>query len=155
MYCLYLLLKDQDEPVMEEEMDIAARKKTIDPARAANYLVKLKKASTSIVNLLNQQHQATTVWFIHRRMQSYSLLLLQEQNWDQGHFEQLLTNWVVVCDQPFDEVEKPKFWQLLEYMHLRPSLHIPHHAAMKKRIMKMGEDTIEGVKKMIQVSIHF
>ena len=83
---------------------------------------------------------------------SYSLLLLQEQNWDQEHFEQLLANWVVVCDQPFDEVEKPEFWQLLEYTHLWPSLHIPHHGAMKKRIMKMGEDTVKGVKKMIQVS---
>ena len=153
MYCLYLLLKDRDEPVTEEEMDIAAGKKTIDPAQAADYLVKLEKASTSIVNLFNQQHQATTVWFLHWRMQSYSLLLLQEQNWDQGHFEQLLANWVVVCDQPFDEVEKPEFRQLLKYTHLRPSLHIPHRATMKKRIMKMGEDTVEGVKKMIQVSV--
>jgi hypothetical protein len=66
MYRLYLLLKDRDEPVTEEEMDIAAGKKTIDPARAADYLAKLEKASTSIVNLFNQQHQATTVWFLHQ-----------------------------------------------------------------------------------------
>jgi hypothetical protein len=35
-----------------------------------------------------------------------------------GHFEQLLADWVVACDQPFDEVEKPEFRRLLEYTHL-------------------------------------
>jgi hypothetical protein len=60
---------------------------------------------------------------------------------------------VVACDQPFDEVEKPEFRQLLEYTHLRPSLHIPYRGAIRKRIMKMGEDTVEGVKKMIKVSV--
>ena len=73
----------------------------------------------------------------------------QEQNWDQ---EKLLADWIVVCDQPFDKVEKPKFWRLLEYTHLRPSLHIPHHTAITKHIMTMGEDTVEGVRKMIEVT---
>jgi hypothetical protein len=81
----------------------------------------------------------------------YSSFFLQERNWDQNKFEQLLADWIVVCDQPFDEVEKPEFRQLLEYTHLRPSLHIPHRSAVKKRIMKMGEDTINGVKEMIRV----
>jgi hypothetical protein len=58
---------------------------------------------------------------------------------------------MVACDQPFDEVDKPEFRRLLEYTHLRPSLHIPHRHAMKSRIMKMGEDTIEGIKCMITV----
>jgi hypothetical protein len=58
---------------------------------------------------------------------------------------------MVACDQPFDEVDKPEFRRLLEYTHLRPSLHIPHRHAMKSRIMKMGEDTIEGIKRMITV----
>jgi len=76
----------------------------------------------------------------------------QEQNWDQEKFEQLLADWIVVCDQPFDEVEKPEFRRLLEYTHLRPSLHIPHRTAITKRIMTMGEDTVEGVRKMIEVT---
>jgi len=60
---------------------------------------------------------------------------------------------MVVCDQPFDEVEKLEFRRLLEYTHFRSSLHIPHRHAMKRRIMKMGEDTIEGIKQMIEVSL--
>ena len=61
---------------------------------------------------------------------------------------------MVVCDQPFEEVDRPEFCRLLEYTHFRPSLQIPHRAAMKTRIMKMGEDTIEGTRKMIAVSIN-
>ena len=79
----------------------------------------------------------------------------QVKKWNQEEFEQLLANWVVTCDQPFDKVEKPEFWQLLEYTHLWPSLHIPHCGAIQRRIMKMGEDTIEGVKKMIEVGVRY
>ena len=59
---------------------------------------------------------------------------------------------MVACDQSFDAVDQPEFRSLLEYTHLRPSLHIPHRGAVRTRIMKMGEDTFESVKKMIAVS---
>jgi len=65
MYRLHLILKGRDEPPTQEEKDIAAGKKTIDPARAAEYLVELEKASTSIVNLFNRQHQHAVVHFLH------------------------------------------------------------------------------------------
>lgn len=55
---------------------------------------------------------------------------------------------MVTCDQPFEEVDRIEFRRLLEYTHLRP-LHIPHRHAMKRRVMKMGEETVEDVKKMI------
>ena len=48
MYCLNLILRNRDEPPTQEEKDIVAGKKTIDPAHAAEYLVKRKKASMSI-----------------------------------------------------------------------------------------------------------
>ena len=32
--------------------------------------------------------------------------------------------WLVACDQPFDEVEKPEFQCLIDY--LCPGIHIPH-----------------------------
>ena len=59
---------------------------------------------------------------------------------------------MVVCDQPFDKVDDPTFRRLLEYTHFHSSLNNPHHHSMKRRIMKMGEDTVQGIKKMIQVS---
>ena len=36
-------------------------------------------------------------------------------------------------------------------VHLCPSLQIPHRNAIRNRIMKMGTDTIDGIKKMIKV----
>jgi hypothetical protein len=47
MYRLHLILKAQDEPPTQDEKDIAASRKTIDPAHVAEYLVKLKKACES------------------------------------------------------------------------------------------------------------
>jgi hypothetical protein len=77
--------------------------------------------------------------------------LFQDEEWSQDEFEKLLAEWMVVCDQPFDEVDEPSFHHLLEYTH---SLNILHRHAMKRCIMKMGEDTVEGIKKMTQASHH-
>lgn len=76
--------------------------------------------------------------------------LLEQANWDQETFEQLLTEWMVACDQPFEEVNQLEFCRLLEYTHLQPSLHIPHCQSVKRCVMKMGEDTVNNVKKMIE-----
>ena len=84
-------------------------------------------------------------------MKGNLLIQIQEANWDQDTFEQLLAEWMVACDQPFEEVDQPEFHRLLEYTHLQPSLHIPHRQSMKRRIRKMGEDTVEEVKNMIAV----
>jgi hypothetical protein len=35
---------------------------------------------------------------------------------------------------------------------MQPTLTIPHRKAMTARIMKMGQDTIQGMKQMISVS---
>src|SRR5882762_1782825 len=68
MHCLYLILKDQEEPPTEEEKDIAAGKKSLDQACAAEYLVEMEKASMSIINLFNQQHQHAAVCFYHQKV---------------------------------------------------------------------------------------
>ena len=61
---------------------------------------------------------------------------------------------MVTCNQPFEEVEQPELRRLLEYTHLRPSLHIPSSTTISQRVMKMGEDTIEGVKQLVAVSFY-
>lgn len=35
----------------------------------------------------------------------------------QEDFENLLAEWIVTCDQPFDEVDKQPFHKMLEYAH--------------------------------------
>lgn len=72
--------------------------------------------------------------------------------WDQSKFEQLLAEWQVACNQPFDEVEKPEFKALMEYTHRRSvPLHIPSATTMKRRIMILGQTTIEDMKTFISV----
>ena len=69
--------------------------------------------------------------------------------WDQDEFEWLFTEWVVACDQPFDEVEKPKFIDLMEYTHHSgESLKLIKCDAVKRHTMEMGDETIEGVGEM-------
>jgi hypothetical protein len=79
--------------------------------------------------------------------------LTSQGEWDQAKFERLLTDWIAVCNQPFDEVEKPEFRAVLEYTHLFSStpLKIPGQTTIKKRIMKLGEDTVKATRKMFEV----
>lgn len=75
--------------------------------------------------------------------------------WDQHEFEELLAQWIVACDQPFDQVEHPGFKRLLDYTykHARKPLKIPGRHTIRTRIMKMGQDTIEETSRMF--AVHF
>ena len=74
----------------------------------------------------------------------------------QEEFENLLAEWIAACDQPFDEVDKQPFRKLLQYVHhpSPKSLRIPHRTAVRTRIMKMGEYTVDSVKKMFSVGYY-
>ena len=72
--------------------------------------------------------------------------------WDQVKFENMLSEWIVLIDQPFDLVNNTAFHKLVTYVHHpAPELKIPHCDAMKRRIMKLGEDTIRSTKGMFAV----
>ncbi|KAF7964435.1 hypothetical protein HWV62_7982, partial [Athelia sp. TMB] len=137
MHRLYAALKARDTPATDEEKAIASGRKVLDTKEASEYLAAIEAASgMNIPQMFNQQQQDAA-----------------NHNWDQKEFETRLSEWIATCDQPFDEVEKPEFRRLLEYTHTRSiPLHIPHRGAVRKRVMKMGEDTVDGIKKMISVS---
>jgi hypothetical protein len=60
--------------------------------------------------------------------------------------------WVIACDQPFEEVERPEFVAMMKYTHhTGTSLKIPKHDGIKWCLMKMGDDTIQNVHKMFSV----
>ena len=61
MYRLFLVLKDCDEPPTKDEIAIAFGKKTLDPTKAAEYLVKLEKASVTLVDAFAKQNQQAAV----------------------------------------------------------------------------------------------
>ena len=67
-------------------------------------------------------------------------------------FKRYLAEWVVACDQPFEEVERPKLYRLLEYTHIGSKLlDISHQTALKDHIMKMGKNTIMHIKKLVKI----
>ena len=60
--------------------------------------------------------------------------------------------WVIACDQPFEEVQRPEFITMMNYTHHSgTSLKIPKHDGIKRHLMKMVDDTIESVRKMFLV----
>ncbi|KAG2139130.1 uncharacterized protein EDB93DRAFT_1071536, partial [Suillus bovinus] len=87
MYRLYLLLKSHGTPPTNDELRIAWGEKVLNPAAAAQYLVQLEQASVNIFDAFNKQ---VTKAF---------------GDWNQARFEELLAQWLVACDQPFEEVE--------------------------------------------------
>jgi hypothetical protein len=75
--------------------------------------------------------------------------------WDQAKFENLLTEWIVACDQPFDGVEKAEFIKLMNYARHPVSLvKLPSREGIRRRVMKMGEDTVGGIREMFAVRIY-
>ena len=83
----------------------------------------------------------------------FSLFMtLKKGPWNQEKFERLLTEWIVECDQPFEEVERPEFIAMMNAArHTYSPLKIPKREAIKWCVMKMGEETIEGVREMFSV----
>lgn len=72
--------------------------------------------------------------------------------WDQETFEDLLAKWIVATDQPFHTVDGAEFRKLLGYAHHpSPELKIPHRNAVKRRIMRMGQDVIDATKESFAV----
>jgi hypothetical protein len=62
----------------------------------------------------------------------------------------------VACDQPFDEVEKEEFIKLMTYArHPTTALKLPSRAGIKRRVMKMGSLTIDGIREMFGVRALF
>ena len=55
MYQLYLLHKDSTEPPMEEEKTIVTSHISLDAVTTAEYIKKIEKVSTTIVDLFNLQ----------------------------------------------------------------------------------------------------
>ncbi|KAI9511489.1 hypothetical protein F5148DRAFT_1146813 [Russula earlei] len=118
MYQLYCILKNHDKPPVPNEITITSGKQQLNGQVEAEYMRNLEKSSENIKKAFEDQ------------------------------FEQLLTEWVVACDQPFDKVEKPEFINLMNFTHHTGPLKILKHDGIKQRVVKMGKETIEGLCEM-------
>lgn len=63
MYRLYNVFKEcsADQPVTQEEIDIASGKKTMDAEKASDYVKNLEMESENIVQLFEKQAAAAAV----------------------------------------------------------------------------------------------
>ncbi|KAJ6616751.1 hypothetical protein B0H10DRAFT_1375817 [Mycena sp. CBHHK59/15] len=141
MYRLYEILfqRSKEDPDVtgrsnlptEEEIEIAAGKRTFDDVAEQSYLANLRRL------------QPNTIGEAFDRQRTKNTL-----PWDQERFERLLAEWIVSCDQPFDEVDKAEFRELLFCTHRSSDLHIPGRKAIRERIMAMEKGVKEKMKKM-------
>ncbi|KAG6855584.1 hypothetical protein H0H87_000575 [Tephrocybe sp. NHM501043] len=129
------LLKSRaaNNPVMQEEIDIAPGKTLLDSHTTTKFVAKLKKYTKNIEESFQRQQEAV------------------KEPWDQAKFEDLLMRWIVASDKTFDEVETLEFQDLLNYVHHSLPLNIPGHNMIKRRVMSMGDDVIEETKKMFSL----
>ncbi|KAF8235292.1 hypothetical protein L208DRAFT_1541759 [Tricholoma matsutake] len=96
MHNLYLVMKGRETPTADEIL-MASGKKTFDNSLQAEYLKIIEEQASGIKEaFMKQQAKAA-------------------EPWDQEKFERLLIEWMVACDQPFEEVEKPEFIVTMSY----------------------------------------
>jgi hypothetical protein len=123
----------------------------------AEYFKQVECASENIKKAFEAQQARATVREYHPF--NYLRLMIwriQQGPWDQEKFEQVLTEWIVACDQLFDEVEKQEFVTLMNFVcHTGGPLKIPKRDGIKRRVMKMGEEFIEGIREMFMVRPFF
>ncbi|KAK0214356.1 hypothetical protein IW262DRAFT_1233436, partial [Armillaria fumosa] len=82
MYQLWSVLHSQTSPPMQEEINVA------NGTTSSEFIQKLKKALSNIEMAFACQSAEAAV-----------------RPWEQEKFEKLLTEWIVACNQPFEEVE--------------------------------------------------
>ena len=156
MFWLYTILKDWDEPPTPDEIVIASGKKTLDGNTEAKYIKKLENTSKNIKKAFEDQRARAGV--SDNRPFDFNYFVSDnawQGPWDQEKFEQHLTEWIIACDQPFEEVEKPEFITMMNFMYCSGgALKIPKRKGIKHWVMKMGDETIEGICEMFMVWSH-
>ncbi|KAJ3508846.1 hypothetical protein NMY22_g16486 [Coprinellus aureogranulatus] len=131
MHQLFVDLQDRKAPPTAAEVALASATEDRDDPAVIEVLRRLKNRDQTI----NAAFQAQT-----------------ETAWDQTKFEKLLVEWVAACDQPLDEVDKPEFRELLQYVHspARKALKIPGRTTVRRRLMEMGADAVKETTDMFK-----
>ncbi|HEV7737246.1 MAG TPA: hypothetical protein VGO47_07755 [Chlamydiales bacterium] len=151
MHALFESLKARTTPITTEEIQVAANALPMDSPVIKKVLGSLKRNEGPLMMMFEKQlpkevsvHPATP-----RQLTSCQTC----KEFDPKEFERLLLRWIVACDQPFDEVEKPEFRALIRYVHGTLTLHIPSATAVKRHVMTTGEQMQEELKAFIQVHL--
>ena len=154
MYQLLNILNNCKTPPTANEIEMAEGWKVLDPKAVNNWLLKLEMASNRLMDMFKHQLDQAVVSIIISL--SFSIIhignlhIRTRLGVKRNLRGFLLNRWSCV---PFEEVNWVEFCRLLEYTNMCPGLHIPHQKSMKAKIMKMGQDTIQGTKDTLAVSL--
>lgn len=149
MYGLYCVLKGRTEPPTAEEIGFTSGKKVLDTKK--------------FPSILKNSRPPQRTFRSHRKTLQYVSLFsflagtisnsVNQGPWDQAKFERLFAEWIVACDQPFDEVDK-EFVKLMTYArHPAPSVKCPSREGIRRRVITMGDDTIAGIREMFEAGV--
>ncbi|KAF5324671.1 hypothetical protein D9611_004416 [Ephemerocybe angulata] len=128
-YQLYLVLKARPSPPTPEEIAVASGASKLSPAQLKEYSKNLESRSGNIIEAFDKQTKAA---------------------WDQAKFDGLVVKWVVTTDQSFDAVDKESFRDMVTCAH-GSEVKIIHRSTVARRVLKLGEDTIEETREMFQL----
>ena len=132
----------------------ASGKKVLDAKSDSEYLKKLEAAMENIQKAFAMQEANAAVCFIVLFLRDILTNFMTQGPWDQAKFERLLTEWIVACNQPFDGVENEEFIKLMTYArHPATSVKLPSREGVQHCVIKMGEDTVGGIREMFDVGI--
>lgn len=144
-------MKDREGDPTSDEILYAQGKKPFDSLIQAEYLKILDLKAAGIKEAFARQQEAAAVFFFLWAYIYFFEIYLQEP-WDQKKFEELLTRWIIACDQPFEEVERPEFIEMMQYgHHAVPNFSLPQREGVQRRVMKLGEKTINDIREIFAV----
>ncbi len=78
-------------------------------------------------------------------------IVLQSFNWEA--FYQLLTNWIVINNQPFSEVDSPHLHAVLGFLKPFVAKKMVHRTEMTKKVLAAADEGRERLEVIISVSV--
>lgn len=153
MHDLFLVMKTRNTPT-DDEIVMASGKKPFEDSLHTEYLSIIEAQATGIKEAFVKQQAKAAVCSSLLPFSMFTLMLYQEP-WNQDKFEQLLIEWMIACDQPFDEVEKPEFLAAMSYGRSTSKLTLPKRDGVRRRVMKLGDDTLQEMKAMFAVRLPY
>ncbi|KAJ8456982.1 hypothetical protein ONZ45_g18499 [Pleurotus djamor] len=131
---LYEVLKNRKQPPTAQEIEVAANRIPMTPESLSTFVRAQEKQSADIRDLFDKQKSKDKATF------------------KQDLFDKLLTEWIVSCDQPFTEVDRPEFRALIDYVYQtgdhKEDLQIPSHTTVRTKIMDNGEKSMKAMVEM-------
>jgi hypothetical protein len=152
-YQLYLIMKDHDPT--PDEILYAQGKKPLDPLVQAEYLETLNAKAAGITEAFSRQQEAAAVIFSLKfeRISIFLIDIFRNHGIRKGlrtfshigslHATNLSTKYI----------EKPEFIEMMQYGHQTvPKFTLPKREGVRRRVMKLGEKTINDITEIFAVS---